>query len=462
MHCKSCGEELKAGQSFCTNCGHTIEQSLKEQNSPTYKEPISKRKKGWIAAVLLLIVVAFAGWKLAVSMNNPLKVVKEFEKAIDENNAEQLAALLNSGQEEMKVDEAAAAQLIKFYQDDPAALAETKDNLRVEAKNMRDEEVIIREGEGELTLIETAKAWGMIPKYGLSFQPIYFKVSANQENAALKVDGRDEGKLEEGKEKTLGPFLPIPHELKASFKGEYALVEDQEDVDPREAEDHKIKVEFDLSGPTVQLYSNYEDAVVFINGKTTNKTVGEFEEIGPVPVDGSLKIHAEVKEKGQLLKSEMVAVTEDEVNGGVELQLDDSVIREAEERAAAALAKKEAEWAEEAASIENVIYDHYASITYRDLPSAYDMFSSNRKSKVSYTKWAEGFTHTIESVVSYVNVEEVSGNKAVASFEMISRDTQSNGRELVQTWNGKWNLVKEGSSWALNVPEITKTKAVIE
>ncbi|WP_191991869.1 zinc ribbon domain-containing protein [Bacillus aerolatus] len=463
IYCKNCGEELKAGQSFCTSCGHTVQPSIEEEKiSPVHKEPVSRRKKGWIAVALLLIVVTVAGWKIAESMNKPLKVVKEFEKAVDKNNAKQMAKLLNSGQDEMEVDEEAAAQLLKFYQEDPSALAETKENLRMEAKKIENDELFSKKEAGLLSIVEAGKAWGMVPKYGLDFQPVYFKVSANRKGAALKIDGRDEGKLQEDEAKTFGPYLPIPHELEASSKGEYATVEDKREIDPQEENNHKIEMEFDLRGSTVQLSSNYDEAIVFINGKSTNKTVTALAEIGPVPVDGSLKVHAEVKEKGQLLKSETVVITEDEVHYGIDLLLDDSAIREAEERAEAALAEKEANRTKDETSIENVIYDHYANITIGSLSSAYDSFSSSRKSKVGYTKWSEGFGNNIESAVSYVTVEEINGNKAVASFEMISRDDQGNGKELVQTWNGKWNLVKEGYYWKLDAPKITKTKAVTQ
>jgi len=90
------------------------------------------------------------------------------------------------------------------------------------------------------------------------------------------------------------------------------------------------------------------------------------------------------------------------------------------------------------------------------LSDAYDLFSSSRKSKVNFEKWAEGLANNLSNDVKGVVVESVSGDQAIATFEMVSRDSKASGDTLVQTWGGKWHLVKEFSGWRLSKPEITK------
>ena len=51
-----------------------------------------------------------------------------------------------------------------------------------------------------------------------------------------------------------------------------------------------MDVEFSWSDYYIDLYSWYEDdAILFVNGKSTNKTVEEIDRLGPIPKDGSVK-----------------------------------------------------------------------------------------------------------------------------------------------------------------------------
>ena len=58
----------------------------------------------------------------------------------------------------------------------------------------------------------------------------------------------------------------------------------------------------------VSLSSNYDDAIVFINGESTGKTVNDLSKFGPVATDGTVKIHAEITQEGHKLKSEEVSL----------------------------------------------------------------------------------------------------------------------------------------------------------
>ena len=67
-------------------------------------------------------------------------------------------------------------------------------------------------------------------------------------------------------------------------------------------------------------------------------------------------------------------------------------------------------------------------------------------------------SNNIDNDVTKVVVDSLDGDKAVASFEMTSRDYQDNGSILVQKFGGKWKLIKEFSGWKLSVPETKITK----
>ena len=95
-----------------------------------------------------------------------------------------------------------------------------------------------------------------------------------------------------------------------------------------------------------------------------------------------------------------------------------------------------------------------SDMTIIHLPTTY--LVQDEKKKVNYDKWKEGLLNNIGNQVTNVVIDSLDGDKAVASFEMTSRDYQDDGTILVQKFGGKWQLVKEFSGWKLSVPETKK------
>ena len=210
----------------------------------------------------------------------------------------------------------------------------------------------------------------------------------------------------------------------------------------------------------MNISSNYDEAIVFINGKSTGKTVTELETFGPVSLNGSLTIHAETNVQGKTLKSDKITLTNN--TDYIELWIDDTEIIEAAERKAEAAAAAEAAKEEAILEIEDVVSSHYYYISNGYYSEAYDLFSKGRKAKIDYKKWESGLFNNESNEVKLVVVDSVSGDKAVASFEMVSRDYTEDGEILVQTFGGKWNLVKEFSGWKLSEPDIDVVDSRIE
>ena len=77
--------------------------------------------------------------------------------------------------------------------------------------------------------------------------------------------------------------------------GEYGKVEKEQKIDTFNVEDQTVVIDFNWSDHFVSLNSYYEDAILFINNKNTQKQIGELEKIGPVPLDGSVKLFAQWK-----------------------------------------------------------------------------------------------------------------------------------------------------------------------
>ena len=104
-----------------------------------------------------------------------------------------------------------------------------------------------------------------------------------------------------------------------------------------------------------------------------------------------MKIHAEVTQEGHKLKSEEVAVTEEDQS--IRLYIDDSIIEKEKEHKEEAARNRE----QEIYAVEEAVYSHYHYIGYDYYSSAYDLFSSGRKQKVNYEKWKEGLLNNIDN-----------------------------------------------------------------
>ncbi len=459
-HCAQCGSELKPGKDFCTNCGAAVPQAPAEDHEPNPGSRAAKKRPDFfkskqfkiiaiIAAVLLIGL--FSGYKVIEAKNDPAKIVNSFETAVKKKDAKSVAKLLNQGQVVMDVGEKDAELLLSYFEDNPDFLTGTINALKKEAASLKNGVLLKRSKDSGqiLHITKKGKKWLFFDQYGIDFEPVYFVLSVNQPDVNVSVNGKEQ-KMNEDEPKTFGPFLPVAHEIIATYEGKYGSVEVKEKVNPAAFSGNKIEVPIDLTENNVFLQSNYDDAVVFVNGKSTGKTVKELREFGPVSTDGSVKIHAEITEEGHKLKSKEVTITEQ--GQVVDLFIDGTPVYEAKKRKE----EKEQELKEAEIDIMNVIYEHYASISYGDYSTAYDLFSSGRKKKISYEKWKEGLLDNVSNTINAVTVDSIDGDTATASFELTSRDYKNDGTILVQKFGGQWTLVKEFSGWKLAESNVKK------
>ena len=269
----------------------------------------------------------------------------------------------------------------------------------------------------------------------------------------MEKEGRT---LSNKKGDSFGPFLPGEYEIKAVVNGDYGKVEQVEEINFSEEDSSEIDLEFSWSDYYVELYSwSDDDAIVYVNGKSTNKTIDELEMLGPILMDSSVKVYAQ---KGNQKSKEFVV---DEKTSSLDFDIEES------ESARVTVARKGAEASAtnnkgEEKAIENAIVSHSTGISDANYPDAYDYFSSARKSKVTLEGWQKGLKNTMKDEVTTVDVISVDGNTAKAYIEMTSYDDQGDNTVLVQEWGGNWNLVKENGSWKLSDPELEKLDSRVE
>lgn len=94
MFCSECGTKIKKGELFCGNCGHKIDDTS-DENKKINKKPKSKKNK--ILLITLIIICAILGctYKYFESLASPKRVVKDYVKALINNDYDKLYSYLD-------------------------------------------------------------------------------------------------------------------------------------------------------------------------------------------------------------------------------------------------------------------------------------------------------------------------------------------------------------------------------
>lgn len=473
-YCKNCGAKLKDRAQFCGMCGQpvsmvgagsnqkTIHSTDQESPQSATRHTYEKSKRTnlkMIIALIVLILLGGAYYFLDKIYYSPHKVFEDFTSAIDAKDISSVKSYINNGQREMKATNEQTEKFIDYLKDNPKIYSELYTNLKTEVdlyRNKGNRSENSTELSSIANLKDNGEKWGLFDDYVIEIKPSYVNVTSGYNNTEIQVDGEKIGKINDEHEKNFGPFLPGEHAIKAIVNGDYGKVEQKTVFDDSRLEDRTTSVLFNWSDYFLNVYTNENDAILFINGKSTGKTLEEIDELGPVALDGSVKVHAERKVGNKTIKSDPVTIKEGMYS--VEFLFnpeENEISRENVE-------SDKRNDSDEAIQIESVIYSHYQNITDDNFVAAYQLFSSEKRSSVSLKDWSKGLKDNQVDKVDVVDITEVTATTAIAYVEMTSYDVHGDGKSLVQKWGGNWHLVKENGSWYLNKAKLSKLSSKIQ
>lgn len=481
--CRTCGSQLKVEQEFCPQCGAKIDQRIKQKSEApqkqtnTLKQPSrplfnSKKTKIIVVAGIVTFIMFLSSYFFIKRITAPEAIAEKFIEAMLAEDVATVQNFLDDGQHGLQLDDEQIEQFLEYINDHPQILTAFSEKLLSDAKKYEGN-VITKEKENATTLVKLSNKgskWILFDDYQVEINTFYIEVNSDLENTGIYLNDEKVGSMEEFT-KTIGPVLPGKYTVKVVYDGDFGKVEQTKKIDTIEHDDETLTLEFQWSEYFISIASNYEDAVLYVNNESTKMQIGELTEIGPVPKDGSVRVHAQKKFEDEVKKSEEILLTSNVARANLEIDYQEpkkeqQVQSQPEQKPTPEPQPQPVERIPtsysyhdssiEESAIANTIFYHYNTISADDFRAAYHVFSADRKSKVTYDGWVKGLQDNIQDVVTTLNVTEINGKTAKAYIEMTSYDQQKDGKTLVQQWAGNWNLVKESDGWKLHKADIEK------
>lgn len=322
--CKNCGTQLSKEVNFCRNCGekvapkHSIEAEIMSNNNPgSYRKrkPLSTPVKAGIIAIGIMIGGLMGAHLYFTERTKPVNTVENFIKVVTEGNNKELAAIMNSGQDQHKVSEKEAESFREYLTKDND-FTDLAQELQTQAERLETSNSLVPvadyNGNDIATLKKVGKKYFFYDDYKLVFFPFEVKASSNLDNIAIWIDGKKSTHLKRGNGKeSIAYVFPGTHVIKGKYNDEYQTLETEMKIEFEKAFDNSLEVFLGFDSTQVVVYSNFDDAILFVNGESTGKEIGDIEKFGPVPTDGSVTLHAERVVEGNPIKSEPYKVTDD-------------------------------------------------------------------------------------------------------------------------------------------------------
>lgn len=323
--------ETQTEETAETTSGARHPDAAQQQPQPA-KKSMNKWKKSLILTGLLLVALAFGAYKYLEQHFDPLKDLVKMDEAILNDDVDGFMDFV-------RLDKAVASDKDAYFtyiqenewneglKDEYYALiAREKENPTPLQK-----ELISRYGTPLLKVKDEKKIFGLFKGYSLQAIPVQVSATTNLDGTEIQMmdDTYKIAKSDEVNE--LGEFYPGVYGYKATTEADYGEFVAEGTLEIAADEHADLEILFNYESFYIEVDYEFEDAIVFVNGESTEKRVNEIEEIGPIPLDSKVKFHAEWKDdKDKVFRSNTVEITEDDV-GYIYLEFDERIALDAAE-----------------------------------------------------------------------------------------------------------------------------------
>lgn len=323
-NCSICGKKNTDNSRFCQECGNPypsktteIEPKSKEVTLQSSQAALKtrtkmKKKNKMILGIIVTLVIILIGAHLFIQQSiDPYKQLSNADRAFAMKDSEALLSYFST-HDKVLTDHESFYNFMKEEDWTELISPAIKEMIRSVEQGTYLSPIQDREGNNLISVVDE-KYLLFYKKIKVQLEPIKVIASSSVPNAEVTLPNDATITLAEGSDTVLGSFTPGIHTFKV-------LVTDDSSEQTYEREDTIIgdgrnayELFFDFSDQTINITSDYDDAIIWLNGKSTRKTAEQLK-LYNVPTDGTVKLQAITNVDGGEKKSETVAVEDTQIH----------------------------------------------------------------------------------------------------------------------------------------------------
>ncbi|MFE3577507.1 hypothetical protein [Lysinibacillus sp. NPDC059133] len=312
--CSSCGTNNPDPMKFCQGCGSPLEivttENQKRVTSKPAKAPLKKSNK--IMAIVFAFILLAGGITHFTIKNqlDPYKQLTNANKAFVNNDYE---AFLNYFEvdSDVVVDAKAFHRYMEDIQWSDKISPQLEDGIKKIDKGSFADAIVGQDGQKIMAIMDE-KFLGIYRKYSVKIIPIEVTASTSLKTATITYGDSKKMKITDNNT-PIGKSIPGVYKFSISVADDFSEKTFEEEQIITNNDASKQEIFFDFSEKAVALSSDYNDAIVFIDGKSTKKKANELK-LFTLLLDGSATIHAEHTVDGQKKVSEKVKLDSNDIH----------------------------------------------------------------------------------------------------------------------------------------------------
>lgn len=243
------------------------------------------KKKSCISAIILSLITVFVFISYINFSKSKEDVIEGFKNALINGNSKQLCKYIKVNEEKVSAKE--LEPLIEYYSGKESKIKIIENSLK-------------QNGESGNFVLENKKGI-LTDEYYISINTVEVSFVTDTKNVDVQIEDKSFELIDKAK----FDVIPGSYNINYNYNTEYGDITENMTID---LIDNKI-IEIKVNGNYITLYSNFDDAKVFINNIDTNLIAKDIKNYGPIPKNKEILIQLEREFPWGTIKSKSVDIS---------------------------------------------------------------------------------------------------------------------------------------------------------
>ncbi|WP_226580749.1 TcaA NTF2-like domain-containing protein [Halobacillus litoralis] len=452
-YCRECGKPLQETQDYCIYCGAKAKPETQPSTRRTRpRPPLSRKTKTLIGVIVVLALFIFSFHKIMEARVDPLPAFKQMNQAVADGDAEAFFTAVTVDKEAVLNEDTYMDYLMESGWDDLYLQLVEKGKEESEESSFP---ITDSHGFEVFTMVKNSILGGLYHTYEVKANAVSVTAETTQLPIALEVGGESIQLQKEPKVENAFAAYPGDYPVKGRGTNDFGEFEYKGRVSIVPGGKEPFELTLSDFGETFAIQTNREEAVLFVNGKSTGKELRQYEELGPFPKDKDTVLYAEfTDEEGRVQRSGEVTSKDGEF-GSLEFWFD------TEEEVAFDVVEEE----EEGLQTEELVLsfrDAYEQALngggYGEISPYLEDGSEAARDLMEYLSDVEGKGYTFVFHENNVLQSDFRNDTYVLTTEETFTFTDSNGEKLDYVRQKDYTLIESADGYKITKIDIRDTQ----